>query len=117
MTGSAPTHPSEAAGEAAPAARTRGRRWGWIAVAVVAGLAVAAVGAEALARGVVVQTIRDQAASGFGVSPEQVNADVPGVILRQLVAGSLNDVRVDVGDVSVGGAASVPVSILSLIHI
>lgn len=109
MTGSSPSHPSGVAREAAPAAR--GRRWWWIAVAVVAGLAVASVGAEAIARAVVVQTIRDQAASGFGVPPEQVDADVPGVILRQLAAGSLNDVRVDVDDVSVGGAASVPVSI------
>ncbi len=111
MTGPAPTRPAGAAGEAALAPRARGRRWWWIAAAVIAGLAVAAVGAEAIARVVVVQTVRSQAAAGFGVPVEQVDADVPGVVLRQLAAGSLNDVGVDVDGVRVGGVASVPVSI------
>lgn len=111
MTEPAPTRPSGPAGGTAPAARARGRRWWWIALAVVVGLALTAVAAEAIARAAVVQTVRAQVASGFGVPLEQADADVPGIVLRQLVAGSLNEVRVHVDGISVGGAASVPVSI------
>lgn len=111
MTGRVPTHPTGAAGEMAPAARARRGRWWWIALTVIAGLTVASTGAEAIARAVVVQTIRDQVAAGFGVPVEQVDADVPGLVLRQLVAGSVDDARALVDGVSMGDAAHAPVSI------
>lgn len=111
MTGPASARAADAADEATPPARARRWRWWWVVVAVITGLALASVAAEAIARAVVVQTVRSQAAAGFGVPVEQVEADVPGVVLRQLAAGSLNDVRVGVDGVSMGGAVGVSVSI------
>lgn len=104
--------PGPAGGAGAPTGpgHHRWRLW-WIALAVIAAVALAGVAAEAIARAVVTQTIRAQAASGFGVPVDQVDAVVPGIILRQLAAGSLNDVRVAVDDVPVGTVGGVSVSV------
>ncbi len=111
MTQPAAPGPADAAGAPAGPARVhRWRRW-WIALAVIAAVALAVVAAEAIARAVVTQTIRAQAASGFGVRVEQVEVDVTGIILRQLVAGSLNEVRLDVDGVPVGSAGGASVSV------
>lgn len=84
----------------------RPRRTGrWIAVVVVvvvllAGLAVAA---EFIARSIVTGTVRTLVVQQVGLpDDQQVDVDVPGIVLPQVIAGRLDDVAVSSDDVALG---------------
>lgn len=82
------------------------RRWGWIvAIVVVVALAVGAwFAGEAIARGIVERTIREQITTQLGVSADQqIDIDIPGAILPQLIAGQFADVEISSQDVTVDG--------------
>jgi hypothetical protein len=79
--------------------------WPWlIAFAIVAGLAVAAwFAAEALARDIVTKTIRDQLIERLALpASQQIGVEVDGVIIPQLIGGSLDEVTISSQDVPVG---------------
>lgn len=85
--------------------RRRRNPWPWIIVLVIVfGLVIgAAVGAEAIARGVVQGGIRTLVASQVQLPPgEQAQVEVEGLVLPQLIAGTLNDVTVSADDVTLG---------------
>ncbi|MFT3798543.1 LmeA family phospholipid-binding protein [Microbacterium sp.] len=91
-----------------PASRRRSR-WPWIvALVVVAALAACAwVVGEYIARGIVERTIREQLIENLNLpADQQIDVDVPGAILPQLIAGSLGQVTVSSDDVPLGGADS-----------
>ena len=92
---------------ATPAPRPR-RRWPWIvAVLVVVALAAAAwFAGEAIARGIVERTIRDQIAQRLALpAGQQVDVDIPGAVLPQLIAGRFDEITISGADVPLSQAA------------
>ncbi|MFT4214497.1 MAG: LmeA family phospholipid-binding protein [Microbacterium sp.] len=86
--------------------RRKRRLWPWIvALAVVVVLAVGAwIAGEHIARSVVERTIREQLIEHLELpADQQVDVQVPGAILPQLIAGSLGQVTVSSDDVPLGG--------------
>jgi len=64
----------------------------------------AAIIAEQVARGIVERTIRDQVVSQLSLpADQQVDVDVDGIVIPQLIVGSLGHVRVASDDVAVQG--------------
>lgn len=98
-----PTLPLPADPDAAPATRRR-TRWPWvIAAAAVAVLLVGgAFAAEQVARNIVTDTIREQTADALGAAPGELAVSVSGVVIPQLLAGSLDEVVVSSADVALG---------------
>ncbi|MFE1665910.1 DUF2993 domain-containing protein [Microbacterium sp. P02] len=94
-----------AASVQAPSAHRRRRFLPWLVAAViVAALAVAAwfVG-ESIARDLVTKTIRDQVVTRLALpADQQVDVDVRGAVLPQLIGGELHDVSVASDDVALG---------------
>lgn len=93
----------------APATAPRRRRWPWL-VAVLAVLALA-VGAwfagEYIARGIVERTIREQVSSRLDLpADQQIDVDVAGPVLPQLIVGSLSEVKISAADVSLRGLSA-----------
>ncbi|GAA1946943.1 DUF2993 domain-containing protein [Microbacterium deminutum] len=91
----------------APAPRRR-RAWPWIvAIVIVVGLAIVAwFAGEAIARNLVVKTIRDQVITQLALPAGQdVRVDVPGPILPQLIGGTLGEVTIASDDVPIGSFA------------
>ena len=93
-------------GDPAPAAaapRKRRRVWPWI-VALVVLVALLVAGwfiAERIARDIVESTIREQITSNLGLPADQdIDVEVPGQILLQLIGGSLDEVRIASDDVT-----------------
>lgn len=85
--------------------RRRRRVWPWLVVlAIVVALAAGAwVGAEAIARGVVETGVRTLIGSQVQLPPgEEIDVEVEGAILPQLISGTLDEVTVSASDVTVG---------------
>lgn len=88
-----------------PPPRRRRRGWPWLIVlAIVAALAVGAwFGAEAIARGVVTSGVRTLIASQVEVpAGAEIDVDVPGAVLPQLISGTLDEITVSAPDITVG---------------
>lgn len=86
-----------------PAPRRRTGRWIAILVAVVVLLAAAVVAAECIARSVVTNTVRSLVVSNVGLPDGQdVDVQVAGLVLPQIIGGSLDDVTVTSDDVTLG---------------
>jgi hypothetical protein len=80
-----------------------GGRWAIGVVVVVAVLAVLAVGAELIARQVVPDTIRSAVRERLALPADHpVDVQVDGILVPQLLRGSLDDVHVASQDVTVG---------------
>lgn len=100
------TQPTLPLPDAAPAPERRRRSpWPWIVTAVV--VVALAVGAwflgEAVARGIVEKTIRDQVVSQLSLPADQeVAVTVPGAIIPQLIGGSFDEVSLASDDVAFG---------------
>lgn len=101
-----PTAPLPEWAVAEPVPRRRRRRaWPWIvALVIVAGLAVAAFfAAEAIARDMVSRTIKTEISRQLSLpAGHEVDVELAGVIIPQLIGGSLNEVTVTSQDVPVG---------------
>lgn len=83
--------------EAEEAPRRRRRVWPWLVTIGIVGVLVvgAAVGAEALARGAVVGGVRQLVASQLDLPPDQeVDVEVPGLVLPQLLSGRIGELTV-----------------------
>lgn len=101
-----PTQPlPEWAIATAPPPRRRRRVWPWLlAFFVVAGLAVVAwfVG-EAVARDLVIRTVREQVITNLALpADQQIDVEVSGAVLPQLIRGSLDDLAISSDDVTIG---------------
>ena len=86
--------------------RPRRRAWPWIlAFAIVAVLAVAAwFAAEAIARQVVTGVVRDQVRTQLALPADQpIDVDIPGVLIPQLIGGSIDELTIASDDVEFGG--------------
>lgn len=86
--------------------RERRRRWPWfVALVIVAALAVAGwFIAESVARDVVTQTVREQAIAQLDLpEDQQIDVDVAGAVLPQLIGGALDDITVSSSDVALQG--------------
>lgn len=88
---------------------TRARRWPWLvaALAVVA-LAVGAwFAGEYIARGIVTKTIRDQVITQLSLpADQQIDIDLPGPVLPQLIVGSFGELTVSSADVPLEGVTA-----------
>jgi hypothetical protein len=85
--------------------RRRRRAWPWIVTLaiVLALVAGAAVGAEALARGAVEGGVRQLVVSQLDLPADQeVDVQVPGLVIPQLLSGRLSQVDVASADVALG---------------
>jgi hypothetical protein len=82
----------------------RRRVWPWIVAAVlVVGLVIAGwFAAEWFARDLVTKTIQEQAAAQLSVPASEVDVEVPGPMIPQLIAGSLGEVSLAAEDVALG---------------
>lgn len=106
-----PTQPLPEWATAAPEPRRRGRVWPWVvALLIVAALAVGAwFAGEAIARGIVTSTIRDQVITQLSLpADQQVDVAVEGTVIPQLLSGSLDDVTVSSEDVPIGRLSDNP---------
>ncbi|MCW3493905.1 DUF2993 domain-containing protein [Microbacterium sp. SSM24] len=85
--------------------RRRRRAWPWIvALVIVVALAVAAFFiAEWVARGIVERTVKTEISKQLSLPADhEVDVDVPGLLIPQLLGGSLDQVTVSSQDVPVG---------------
>lgn len=90
----------------AAATRPRRRRWPWlVALLVVIALAVAAwFAGEYIARSIVERTIREQVTRQLDLPvDQQIDIDIPGPLLPQLIVGSLGKVSISSQDVPLQG--------------
>jgi hypothetical protein len=88
-----------------PHQRRRRSPWPWIIVLVIVIALVigAAVGAEAIARGVVQGGVRTLVASQVQVpAGQQIDVEVEGLVLPQLISGTLDEITVSAPDVELG---------------
>lgn len=92
---------------AVPAAAPRRRRRGWIALVVVLALVAAlVVAAEAAARALAPQIVRDELVSTLGLAEDQrIDVEIPGLLLPQLVTGTVSRMTLAADDVAVDGLA------------
>lgn len=108
MTDQHPTLPlPEPAAEPEPASarRHRHRRWPWLVAALsVVALAVGAwFAGEYIARGIVERTIREQVITQLDLPVDQpIDIELPGQVLPQLIAGTLDELTVSSEAVSFG---------------
>ncbi len=96
--------PDRAVQEPGPAPRRRSR-WPWIIAAiVVVALAIAAwFAGEAIARGLVERTIRDEVVTRLALPADQeVDVQVPGAVLPQLIGGRFDEIRIASDAVTLG---------------
>lgn len=92
-----------ASSDATPAPSTA-KRWPWALGVAIVLLAGAVVGAEFLARGLVTDTIRAEVLKALSLpDDQQLEVDARGIMLPQLIGGSLDDVRLSSDSVSFGG--------------
>lgn len=100
-----PTEPLPEWAVAEPVPPRRRRVWPWIValvVLVVLGVVVFFV-AEAIARDVVERTAKTEIAERLALPADQeVDVEIPGLVIPQLLGGSLNEVTVSSDDVAVG---------------
>ncbi len=95
----------------APAAAPSPRRhvWPWVVgFVIVAVLAVAAwFAAEAIARQVVTGIVQDQVRTQLSLpADQQIDVEIDGAVLPQLISGSLTRLTISSDDVTVGGEGS-----------
>ncbi|KJL30932.1 DUF2993 domain-containing protein [Microbacterium azadirachtae] len=101
-----PRPPLPSAPVAVPPPRRRAR-WPWVLGIVVVVLAALVVGGEFVARAVVAQQIRSQVITALKLpADQQMDVNVGGIVLPQLVAGRLDDVRLSSKSVAIGPITS-----------
>lgn len=100
-----PTQPLPEGWVVAEVPRKRRRVWPWlVALVIVVVLAVVAwFVAEAVARDLVERTIKTEIANRLALpAGHEVDVDVPGAVIPQLLGGSLDEVTISSEDVPVG---------------
>lgn len=101
-----PRPPLPSAPVAVPPPR-RGARWPWAVGVVVVVLAAFVVGGEFVARAVVAQQIRSQVITALKLpTNQQLDVNVGGIVLPQLITGRLDEVRLSSKSVTIGPITS-----------
>lgn len=113
MTGENPTEPlpDPRAQWAPPTPKRRRRRWPWIVGALVVLLVAGWLVAERVARGLVVDIVRTETITALDLpADQQLDVEIPGQILPQLIAGRLDAITLSSDEIALGpltGAARV----------
>lgn len=97
------TAPIPVTPEAVPPRRRR--RWPWIVtLIIVVALAIAAwFAGDAIARGIIEQTVRQKIVTELSLpADQQIDVDVPAPVLPGLLAGNIAELSISADDVSVG---------------
>lgn len=108
MSDTQPTVPLPEWAQPTPVPKKRRRAWPWlVALVIVAALAAAAwFAGEAIARGLVTSTIRQQVITQLSLpADQQVDVTVEGAVIPQLIGGTLDDITVASDDVAFGQLA------------
>lgn len=91
-------------GAASGTAAQRRARWPWIVLIVVIVIAVLVVAAEMIARAVVPSTVRTLVIDELDLpADQQLDVEASGVLLPQLLAGSLDQLQLSSDDITIGG--------------
>ncbi|WP_193598581.1 DUF2993 domain-containing protein [Microbacterium sp. YJN-G] len=91
-------------GEPIGTAKRRRARWPWVLLIVVVLLAALVVVAEAVARTVVPSTVRSLVISELELpADQQLDVEARGILLPQLIGGSLDELRLSSDAVTIGG--------------
>jgi len=117
MTGpTQPTLPLAAEPVAPPRRRHRGRRWLIALIVLVVLLVAAALAGEWLARDIVPRAVKQQAVASRGVSDaSSIDVDIPGILLVQLVRGTIDEATVSAPDLRIDDlSGSVAVTVRDL---
>ncbi|MFJ4044906.1 DUF2993 domain-containing protein [Microbacterium sp. NPDC089987] len=94
-------------------------RWPWVVLVIVLVLAALVAAGELVARAVVPNTIRSLVISNLDLpADQQLEVQTPGILLPQLISGTLDEVKLASDEVTIGGitgsarvtATDVPVS-------
>lgn len=86
------------------AATTRRPRWPWVVLVIVLVLAALVAAGELVARAIVPNTIRSLVISNLDLPEEQqLDVQVAGVMLPQLITGTLDEVKLASDEVTIGG--------------
>lgn len=81
----------------------RRRRWPWVVGIVVVLLVAAWFAAEQIARGLLISTVRSETIAALELpADQQLDVDVPGQVLPQLIAGRLNELSLSSNNVTLG---------------
>lgn len=86
----------------------RRRRWPWLVAlgVVIVLLVVAWFAAEAIARQFVVNVVREQVQTQLQLpADQQIDVDIPGAVIPQLIGGTFDEITIASDDVEVGGFA------------
>ena len=105
MTGEHPTEPlpDPRAQWAPPAPKRRRRRWPWIVGGLVVLLVVGWFVAERIARDLVVDIVRTETIKALDLpADQQLDVEIPGQILPQLIAGRLDAIALSSDEVALG---------------
>jgi hypothetical protein len=103
----APARPPLPSAPVAVAPPRRRARWPWVLGVVLVVLAGIVIGGEFVARAVVAQQIRSQLITALKLpADQQLDVAVGGIVLPQLVAGSLDDVHLSTKSVAIGPITS-----------
>lgn len=88
----------------AGAQRPRRRRWPWVVLVIVVLAVAAAFAGEAIARSTVERIIREQAIAQLSLpADQQIDIDLTGPVLPQLIVGSIGHIEVSSADVPFQG--------------
>jgi len=86
------------------AGTARRARWPWVVAVIVVVLVVLVVIAELVARSVVPQIVRSTVISELKLpDDQQIDVETPGMMLPQLISGSLDEVTLDSQEVTLEG--------------
>jgi len=86
--------------------RTKRPRWPWVLIGAVVVMVVLAVVAELVARSLVTGIVRDKVVTSLGLPADQpLDVAVGGLVVPQLLGGSLDDLRISGSDVPFGDLA------------
>lgn len=84
--------------------RSRRARWPWVVLVIVVVLAALVVASEFVARAIVPNTVRSLVISNLDLpADQQLDVEVPGVMLPQLISGELDVVELASDEVTIGG--------------
>ncbi|MGF2948383.1 LmeA family phospholipid-binding protein [Microbacterium alcoholitolerans] len=86
------------------AATPRRARWPWVVLIIVVLIAVLVVAAEVIARAVVPSVVRGLVVDELDLpADQQLDVETSGILLPQLIAGSLDELRLSSDEITIGG--------------
>lgn len=91
-------------GDAPVAPKKRRRRWPWVLLIIVVILAVLVVAAELITRAVLPGVVRGIAIEQLDLpADQQLDVEATGLLLPQLIGGSLDELHLSTDSVTIGG--------------